>query len=122
MLWTYCNLTIHFTQLLLSPCFGSHFLSSLSSFSHFLGCETHPSENDNSKDVCLSLKTLKWRVARLVDVGLQVFLYFHEACTVYLCFKLSKLSLNAIQCIFFGQYLACFRVQCILNDRYTDIH
>ena len=78
------------------PCFGSHFLSSLSSFPHFLGCQTHTFEDDNSKDVWLSLKTLKWRVARLVDVGLQVFLCFHEAGTAYLCFKLSKLGLNAI--------------------------
>ena len=93
----------HFvTKLLISrsfhlrPCFGSHFLSSLSSFSHFLGCQTHPFEDDNSKDVWLSLKTLKRRVARLVDVGLRVFLCFHEAGTAYLCFKHSKLGLNAI--------------------------
>ena len=79
-----------------SPYFGSHFLSSLSSFSHFLGRQTHPFEDDSSKDVWLSLKTLKRRVARLVDVGLQVFLCFHEAGTAYLCFKLSKLGLNAI--------------------------
>ena len=79
-----------------SPCFGSHFLSSLSSFSHFLGCQTHLFEDDNSKDVWLSLKTLKRRVARLVDVGLQVFLCIHEAGTAYLCFKLSKLGLIAI--------------------------
>ena len=81
---------------LYGPCFGSHFLSSPSSFPHFLGCQTHPFEDDNSKDVWLSLKTLKMRVARLVDVGLQVFLCFHEAGTAYLCFKLSKLGLNAI--------------------------
>ena len=96
MLWTYCNLTIHFTQLLVQSLFGSHFLSSLSSFSHFLGCQTHPFEDDNSKDVWLSLKTVKRRVARLVDVCLQVFLCFHEAGTTYLCFKLSKLGLNSI--------------------------
>ena len=29
----------------------------------------------------------------MVDVGLQVFLCFHEAGTAYLCFKLSKLGL-----------------------------
>ena len=52
--------------------------------------------DEKSKDVWLSLKTLKRRVARLVDVGLQVFLCFHEAGTAYLCFKLSKLGLNAI--------------------------
>ena len=51
------------------PCFGSHVLSSLSCFPHFLGFQTHPFEDDNSKDVWLSLKTLKRRVARLVDVG-----------------------------------------------------
>ena len=43
--------------------FGSIFLSSLSSFSHFLSCQTHPFEDNNSKDVWLSLKTLKRRVA-----------------------------------------------------------
>ena len=80
----------------LNPCFGSHFLSSLPSFSHFLGCQTHPFEDDNSKDAWLSLKTLKRRVSRLVDVGLQEFLCIHEAGTAYLCFKLSKLGLNAI--------------------------
>ena len=32
----------------------------------------------------------------LVDVGLQVFLCFHVAGTAFLCFKLSKLGLNAI--------------------------
>ena len=64
--------------------------------SQFLGCQTHPFEDENSKDVWLSLKTLKRRVARLVDVGLQVFLCFHEAGTTYLCFKLSKLGLNDI--------------------------
>ena len=84
------------TQFHLWPCFGSHFLSSLSSFPHFLGCQTHPFQDDYSKDVRLSLKTLKMRVARLVDVGLQVFLCFHEAGTAYLCFKNSKLGLNAI--------------------------
>ena len=56
--------------------FGPSFLSSLSSFSHFLGCQTHPFEDDNSKDVWLSLKTSKMRVARLVNGGLQVFLCF----------------------------------------------
>ena len=59
-----------------SPCFGSHFLSSLSFFFHFLGCQTHPFKDDNSKDIWLSFKTLKRRVARLADVGLQVFLCF----------------------------------------------
>ena len=29
-------------------------------------------------------------------MGLLVFLCFHEACTAYLCFKLSKLGLNFI--------------------------
>ena len=33
-------------------------------------------EDDNSRDVWLSLKTLKWRVARLVNGVLQVVLYF----------------------------------------------
>ena len=55
--------------------FSPSFLSYLSSFSHFLGCQTHPFEDDNSKDAWLSLKTLKRRVARLVNGGLQVFLY-----------------------------------------------
>ena len=31
-----------------------------------------------------------------VDVGLQVFLNFNEAGTVFLCFKLSKLGFNAM--------------------------
>ena len=35
-----------------------------------------PFEDDNSKDVWLGLKTLKRRVARLVNGGLQVFLCF----------------------------------------------
>ena len=43
----------------------------------------------------------------MVDVGLQVFLSFTKAGTVFLCFKLSKLGFNAIYCISFGQYLAC---------------
>ena len=76
--------------------FGSRFLSFLSSFSHFLGCQTHPFEDDNSKDVWLSLKTLKRRVGRLVNDGLQVFFCLHAAGTAYLCFKLSKLGLHAI--------------------------
>ena len=68
---TFAN--FHFTQLFL---FGPSFVSFLSSFSHFLSCQTHPFEDDNSKDVWLSLKTLKRRVARLVNGGLHMFLYF----------------------------------------------
>ena len=93
---TNCNLTFNPRSFSFSSSFGPSFLSSLSSFSHFLGCQTHPFEDDNSKDVWLSLKTLKRRVARLVNVGLQVFLCFNEASTAFLCFKLSKLGFNAI--------------------------
>ena len=41
--------------------------------------------------------------------------------TAFMRFTLSKLGFNAISCVSFGQYLSCFRVQCILNGRYTDI-
>ena len=91
-----CNLTIHFTQLLLSPCFWFPFSLFSLLFLSFSRLPNTPFEDDNSNDVWLSLKTLKRRVARLVDVGFQVFLCFHEACTAFLCFKLSKLLLSAI--------------------------
>ena len=77
----------------LVPIFSLSFSLLFPSFSRL---PNTPLEDDNSKDVRLSLKTLKRRVARLVDVGLQVFLCFHEAGVAYLCFKLSKLGLNAI--------------------------
>ena len=83
----FVTLTFHLRSFSFSSCFGSSFLSSLSSFSHFLGCQTHPFEDDNSKDVWLSLKTLKMRVARLVNGGLQVFL----------CFKWSKYCIYVFQ-------------------------
>ena len=71
---TFCNPNFSFKLSARSFCF--RFTVFLSSFSHFLGCQTHPFEDDNSKDVWLSLKTLKRRVARLVNGGLQVVLSF----------------------------------------------
>ena len=74
---TFCNPNFDFSQSTQLFILGYSFLSSLSSFSHFLGYQTHPFEDDNSKDVWLGLKTLKRRVARLVNGGFQVVLSFN---------------------------------------------
>ena len=55
---------------------GFQLLSSLSSFFHFLGCQTPPLEDGNSRDAWLSLIALKMRVASLVLGLLQVVLMF----------------------------------------------
>ena len=55
---------------------GFALLSSLSSFFHFLGCQTTPLEDNNSRDAWLSLIALKRKVAILVLGLLQVVLMY----------------------------------------------
>ena len=106
--YTFCNpnfnLSVH------TRSFCPHFLSSLSSFSHFLGCQT-PSNDDNLEDE--QLKSFPPSSGRLLGVGSEGcwwFPVFHAVDFVILVPKFSTLGLKLFYVLSLANTWQAFRV------------